>query len=209
MKTKGVKNRPDVREKILWTATRLFGDRGFDAVTLRDIASACDIPLSTLSSHFALKQSLQNAVFLRAIEVTFEREVIPTLASGSPKQRLRKYVTSIVDLMLSDLPEMKVLDRQLQDLDRPETLNAVVATFGNRPTMDSIDFIAGLASDTNSDILKVIPAIRLVQLVFAAIYGIVKLRPIHGQVVGAKAISNAVIKRDIVLMFERMLHIEV
>jgi hypothetical protein len=111
--------------------------------------------------------------------------------------------------MLSDLPEMKVLDRQLQDLDRPETLNAVVATFGNRPTMDSIDFIAGLASDTNSDILKVIPAIRLVQLVFAAIYGIVKLRPIHGQVVGAKAISNAVIKRDIVLMFERMLHIEV
>ena len=61
------KTRANVRENILCEATKLFGERGFGGVALRDIAKACDIPLSTLSSHFARKQDLQDLVYQRAV----------------------------------------------------------------------------------------------------------------------------------------------
>ena len=73
--------------------------------------------------------------------------------------------------------------------------------------MDSLMFLAELARDTKSDILKSIPAIELMQMVFAAIYGIVKLRSLHRHVIGGRPVSNAALTRDITLMFERMLRI--
>src|SRR5271155_3606947 len=117
MRSKAVKKRTDVRERILREATRLFGERGFGGVALRDIAKACDIPLSTLSSHFARKRDLQEVVFQRAVEIIIKRDLTSRLAIGTPKKRFRRYLTNVVELFLSDLPEMKVLDREFQELD--------------------------------------------------------------------------------------------
>jgi len=199
--------RVDVREKILCEATRLFGERGFGGVALRDIAKACDIPLSTLSSHFARKRDLQEVVFQRAVEIIIKRDLTSRLAIGTPKKRFRRYLTNVVELFLSDLPEMKVLDREFQELDKPSTFDLVVRTSRDRPSMDSLMFIAKLAEGTKSDILKSISAIQLTQMIFAAIYGIVKLKSVHRHVAGGKAVSNEVLTHDIVLMFERMLRI--
>jgi len=205
MTSKAVKKRIDVRESILREATRLFGERGFGGVALRDIAKACDIQLSTLSSHFALKLILQEAVFQRAVQIIIKRSLPSRLGIGSPKQRFKRYLAKAVELMLSDLPEMKVLDREFQELDKTSTFNIVVRTFGDRATMDSLTFLAKVAEDTNSEILKSISSVRLIQMAFAAIYGIVKLRSVHRHVVGARAVSKAAITRDITLMFECML----
>ena len=207
MKAKPERLRCDVRERILVEATKLFGERGFGGVALRDIAAACEIPLSTLSSHFALKRDLQEVVFRRAVEIIIKREVTSRLGVGSPKQRFRRYLTSIVELALSDLPEMKVLDRELQELDKPEAFDIVSRALGDRPAMDSLMFVAELANETKSDILKSIPAVRFIQIVFASVYGIAKFSAVHRPVVGAQAVSKAAITRDVILMFERMLRI--
>ena len=102
---------------------------------------------------------------------------------------------------------MKVLDKEFQELDKPSTFDRLVRTSRERPSMDSLMFIAELARDTKSDILKSIPAIELVQMVFAAIYGIVKLRSLHRHVIGGRPVGKAALTRDITLMFERMLRI--
>jgi AcrR family transcriptional regulator len=207
MTGKATKTRVDVRETILCVATRLFGERGFGGVALRDIAKGCDVPLSTLSSHFARKQNLQDAVFQRAVEVISRRALTSALAIGSPKQRFRQYLANVVELFLSDLPEMKVLDREFQELDKPSTVDRVMRTSRERPAMDSRLFIDELAKDTKSGILKSIPATQLTQMVFAAIYGIVKLRSVTRHVIGGRPVSNARLTRDIIFMFERMLGI--
>ena len=196
-----------ISERILCQATRLFGERGFGGVALRDIAKASNIPLSTLSYHFALKQDLQAAVSQRAVEIIIKRDLTSRLEIGTPKQRFRRYLVKLVELFLSDLPEMKVLHREFQELDKPSTFNIVVRTSRDKPAMESLMFIAQLATQTNSDILKSISAIRLTQMVFAAIYGIVTLRSVHCHVAGGRAVSKAALTRDIVLMFERMLRI--
>ena len=199
--------RADVRERILCEATRLFGERGFGGVALRDIANACDIPLSTLSSHFARKRSLQEVVFQRAVEIIVKRDLTSRLTIGSPKQRFRRYLANVVELFLSDLPEMKVLDKEFQELDNPSTFDRLVRASREPTPMNSLMLVAELARDTKSDILKSIPAIELMQMVFAAIYGIVKLRSLHRHVIGGRPVGKAALTRDITLMFERMLRI--
>ena len=207
MTGKAVKARAAVRERILCEATKLFGDRGFGGVALRDIAKASRIPLSTLSSHFARKRDLQEVTFQRAVEVITRRVLTSRLEIGTPKQRFRRYIVNVVELFLSDLPEMKVLDREFQELDKPATFDLVVRTSRDRFSMESLMLVAELARDTRSDLLKSISAIDLTQMVFAAIYGIVKLRSLHHHILGGRPLGNAALTRRIVLIFERMLGI--
>ncbi|MBD0742425.1 TetR/AcrR family transcriptional regulator [Streptomyces sp. CBMA152] len=46
------------RQKIADTALRLFLERGYDAVGIRDIAAEADVAVTTLFSHFASKEAL-------------------------------------------------------------------------------------------------------------------------------------------------------
>src|SRR3954454_14118293 len=46
------------RETIAATARRLFAERGFDAVTVSDVAAAADVSQKTVFNHFATKEDL-------------------------------------------------------------------------------------------------------------------------------------------------------
>ncbi len=56
------------REKILDVAEELFAMRGYDGVTLRQIASGAKVDVALASYHFGKKQDLFNAVFERRAE---------------------------------------------------------------------------------------------------------------------------------------------
>ena len=53
------------KEKILDAAETLFADRGFDAVSLRDITDKADVTLALASYHFGTKEKLYEAVVER------------------------------------------------------------------------------------------------------------------------------------------------
>src|SRR4051812_1321321 len=44
--------------RIRRTARRLFAERGFDAVTIADVAAAADVSVQTVYNHFDTKESL-------------------------------------------------------------------------------------------------------------------------------------------------------
>ncbi|MER5437334.1 helix-turn-helix domain-containing protein [Streptomyces sp. NPDC002790] len=46
------------RQNIAETALRLFLDRGYDAVGIRDVAAEADVAVTTVFSHFASKEAL-------------------------------------------------------------------------------------------------------------------------------------------------------
>ena len=58
------------RQKIADTALRLFLERGYDAVGIRDVAAEADVAVTTLFSHFGSKEAL---VFER--DEDFERRL--------------------------------------------------------------------------------------------------------------------------------------
>lgn len=54
---------PDRKQAILLAAERLFAERGYHAVSIRDIAAAAGVPLALVGYHYGPKQALFEAIF--------------------------------------------------------------------------------------------------------------------------------------------------
>ncbi|MFF9899376.1 TetR/AcrR family transcriptional regulator [Streptomyces longispororuber] len=71
------------RQKIADAALRLFLERGYDAVGIRDVAAAADVAVTTLFSHFACKEAL---VFEQ--DEDFEQRLARAVTDRGPHQPL-------------------------------------------------------------------------------------------------------------------------
>jgi AcrR family transcriptional regulator len=83
------------RELVRATAHRLFAERGFDAVTIADVAREADVAVQTVFNHFATKEEL----FFdgRTPWVTGPAEAVRTRAEGtSPLTALRDCLLALV-----------------------------------------------------------------------------------------------------------------
>lgn len=71
------------RQKIADTALRLFLDRGYDEVGIREVAAEADVAVTTVFSHFAAKEAL---VFER--DEDFEQRLTRAVADRAPREPL-------------------------------------------------------------------------------------------------------------------------
>lgn len=71
------------RQKIADTALRLFLERGYDAVGIRDVAAEADVAVTTVFSHFASKEAL---VFEQ--DEDFERRLVRAVTDREPDEPL-------------------------------------------------------------------------------------------------------------------------
>jgi AcrR family transcriptional regulator len=55
----------DTKTRILDAAEKLFGEKGFDATSLRDITTEADVNLAAVNYHFQSKESLIESVIMR------------------------------------------------------------------------------------------------------------------------------------------------
>lgn len=83
------------RQRIADTALRLFLERGYEAVGIRDVAAEADVAVTTLFSHFASKEAL---VF--ELDDDFEQRLTQAVADRAPGEpllpALRREVQSLV-----------------------------------------------------------------------------------------------------------------
>ncbi|MFE9610672.1 TetR/AcrR family transcriptional regulator [Streptomyces sp. NPDC006012] len=71
------------RQKIADTALRLFLERGYDAVGIRDVAAEADVAVTTIFSHFASKEAL---VFEQ--DKDFEQRLTQAVTGRAPHEPL-------------------------------------------------------------------------------------------------------------------------
>jgi AcrR family transcriptional regulator len=71
------------RQKIADAALRLFRERGFDAVGIRDVAAEADVAVTTVFSHFASKEAL---VFDQ--DRDFEQGLVRAVSERAPQEGL-------------------------------------------------------------------------------------------------------------------------
>ncbi|ALG08405.1 TetR/AcrR family transcriptional regulator [Kibdelosporangium phytohabitans] len=71
------------RQKIADTALRLFLERGYDAVGIRDVAAEADVAVTTVFSHFASKEAL---VFEQ--DENFEQNLAAAVTGRAPHEPL-------------------------------------------------------------------------------------------------------------------------
>jgi AcrR family transcriptional regulator len=89
-----VKTDAETRARLLATAQRLFGERGFKAVTVRDVCSAAKANVAAVSYHFGDKLGLYREVLQAAVDAMRETtEAARETGQGrSPEEQLRVFV---------------------------------------------------------------------------------------------------------------------
>ncbi len=76
---------PEARERIFLAAEKLFAERGFDGVSVRDIVQAAEVNLAAVSYYFGSKSELLLAVF-RARTRELNRERLALLREAEARQ---------------------------------------------------------------------------------------------------------------------------
>ncbi|MFF9347305.1 TetR/AcrR family transcriptional regulator [Streptomyces sp. NPDC014734] len=77
------RKKAETRQKIADTALRLFLERGYDTVGIRDVAAEADVAVTTVFSHFASKEAL---VFEQ--DQDFEQRLTQAVTSRAPHEPL-------------------------------------------------------------------------------------------------------------------------
>lgn len=109
-------NRVDTKTKILDAAEKLFGLKGFDATSLRDITAEAQVNLAAVNYHFQSKDSLIDAVIVRRIEPVNRRRLEMLEAAGenpSVEQILAAFLGPVFEQHLK--PVAPLVGRILSD----------------------------------------------------------------------------------------------
>ena len=98
-------------DAILTAAIPLFAQAGFSGVAMRQVAQAVGISIATLYHHFPDKSTL----YLKTIEAAFAdkaKGMAAVLAeTGTPEQRLQKFVLRFTEMMSQDSYFRRLLQR--------------------------------------------------------------------------------------------------
>jgi AcrR family transcriptional regulator len=116
----GVSADSDTREQIFLAAEKLFAERGYDGVSVRDIVAAANVNLAAINYHFGSKGELLLEIFRRrARELNKER------------QRLLRQAGDDLEQILHALLAPPILWRA------PDSGRAIASRFMNRAMTES------------------------------------------------------------------------
>lgn len=148
------------RQKIADTALRLFLERGYDAVGIREVAAEADVAVTTLFSHFASKEAL---VFEQ--DEDFEQRLTRAVTGRAPHEplipALRREIHALVRHctadgaapiwhMIDTSPALRGYEKSMR-LRHAESLAAAVAADpGLSQTLTACRAIAGFVIDAFS-----------------------------------------------------------
>src|SRR4051812_24613452 len=94
---------PSTRDRILDSAEKLFGSRGFEATSLRDITADANANLASVNYYFQTKDSLIDAIIARRMEPV-NRKRLEMLDAAGPsatvEQILAAFLTPVMELEL-------------------------------------------------------------------------------------------------------------
>ncbi len=95
----------------------LFAEKGFDGVSMRDIARAVGVKAPALYNHFSDKQAL----YLAVVSHAFYNKATPLIealsSSKSAENRLKDFIRTMTRLMSQDRIFSNILQRELLDGD--------------------------------------------------------------------------------------------
>ena len=90
-------------QEILAAAGELFGERGFDAVSLDDVAERLDVTKGSLYYYFASKEELASAA-IETLGSAWTRRLQELPSAGPPAARLRALIREHVTVAVQDHP---------------------------------------------------------------------------------------------------------
>ena len=157
-------------ERIIEVAALAFAERGFAAVSMRDIALGCGYTPAALYYHFDGKLGLYRAV----LRDTFLARVEPASdivnAGGTPSERLEALMTWYGRLVTNDPVFARLLHRELLDGDEKTHEFLAQEVFGDS-YRELIEFITPLVPAGDAH--------RTLSAVFGLVFGYYEFWPVR------------------------------
>jgi TetR/AcrR family transcriptional regulator, regulator of cefoperazone and chloramphenicol sensitivity len=127
----------ETRARLLHAAARLFAERGFARVTVRDICKKARANVAAVNYHFGGKDGLYRAVMRHAMETMQATTAAASEAGqGLPAaERIRAYVSVFADRLLGVHHETWIHQLMLREMSDPTPALAVVAEEVLKPRM--------------------------------------------------------------------------
>lgn len=155
-------------------AAKLFAEQGVDAISMRDVAAASGVHVSTLYYYFPNKAEIYKAACHWAFDRISSAAMSALQSEGSPEIRLQRLTEAAVAFLLEDYVAARLLDYDF--------------VFGNSLwdsaqypplTKDPTRVLADLLITIDPPLLREVKPERLAEMVWDVIYGIVRFSPAH------------------------------
>jgi AcrR family transcriptional regulator len=144
----------ETRERLLRTGERLFAERGFKRVTIREVCRGARANVAAVNYHFGNKLGLYREVVQVAIDaLRATTDAAKEAADGCPaEEKLRRFVQVYVRRLLATTPDdwiHQLINREIAD---PTTAIDAIVDQGIRPRLDYLtEVVAELMDRELSD----------------------------------------------------------
>jgi AcrR family transcriptional regulator len=102
---------PQRREQLLGIGRELFGQKGFEATSIEEVAARADVSKPVVYEHFGGKEGLYAVVVDRELQVVLDRFTSALSAPGRPRELLERAALVLLDYIEDDTLGFGVLTR--------------------------------------------------------------------------------------------------
>ncbi len=110
----------DTREQLLKTASKLFGEKGFEAVSTRELAKAADVNIAMIAYYFGSKEGLFKAMIEERFPKTMAQIRNIKKQEGSAWDKISAVIDLYLEKIMGDGSFHKLVFRELSLEQRPE-----------------------------------------------------------------------------------------
>ncbi|MEN1729289.1 MAG: TetR/AcrR family transcriptional regulator [Pseudomonadota bacterium] len=143
------------RALIIDVALELFSARGFDAVSIRDIAEATGLTNPALYRHFSSKQALGLSVYRSCYEDLLDRFEARRATADNPLEALLSHFDVVAEQLETD-PRMFLYIERLQSVFWPQlrdSLGRRALTYQIKELIDSAQDSGLITSEVDVDVI--------------------------------------------------------
>lgn len=136
---------PLTRDRVLTEATRLFAERGFNKVTVREICVAAKANVASVNYHFGDKLGLYTEIVdqgLAGLE-SETRQTVDASGGDDAEARLGAFVRATVQQLLAPAPDAHVHQLLMHEMNDPTPMLERVAKRVMRPQLSYLCKIVG------------------------------------------------------------------
>ena len=117
----------DKREQLMKTASQLFGEKGFEAVSTRELAKAADVNIAMIAYYFGSKEGLFKAMIEERFPKTVTHLRNIQKQEGSAWDKISAVIDLYAEKMMGNSTFHKLIFRELSLEQRPEHRDIILA----------------------------------------------------------------------------------